>query len=272
MGKLSASTMDESTNSFKLLKITNLGWSQSRSTLPALLAEAGVPEEVWHRTFDAAIQHQESMTKQTWYWWQQSRTYRFALFSLCSASLWVAVFWPPFFFFAIPALIFVMFWEAGNQHERKAALAGWATFANTQNDLYLTYGVRVKMLRVLGKIQPKIVMGGLLFQKMANCPNRAKEGTSTSGSLIQDLESLHNLHQSGALTDEEYSKAKGAVLASANQDSTDTAQFQLTEGVQEVIHAKAVAVPPAEFNPIYETSFSEVEERKRLNEEDHAFN
>lgn len=256
--------MDESTNSFKLMKIINSGWSQSRSMLPALLAEAGVPDDVWHRTFDAAIQHQESMTKQTWYCWQQSKKYRFTLFSSCFASIWVAIFWLPFFFIVVPALIFVMWWEAANMDERKAALGGWAAFAKVQDDLYINYGVRVKMLQIPGRVAPTILIGGLLFQKMANCSNRANEGTS--GSLIRDLESLHNLHQSGALTEEEYSKAKGTVLASANQDSTETAQFQ-PEGVQEVIHAKAVAVAPAEFSPIYEASFSEVEERKRLNEE-----
>uniref|UniRef100_A0A7R9W3R8 SHOCT domain-containing protein n=1 Tax=Pseudictyota dubia TaxID=2749911 RepID=A0A7R9W3R8_9STRA len=70
----------------------------------------------------------------------------------------------------------------------------------------------------------KLVLGGINFGPLPP-PTTHPGNVPPLRSVASELESLHNLHQSGALTDEEYSRAKARVLevtASCNSNPNES--------------------------------------------------
>lgn len=192
-------------------------FSHSRDQLPPELAEKGVPHSVWSDTVDGFV---------GWYEWKASNggshiaayTQGSGCSSLAVVGLVFLVFGvilgPLFLVIGATLLIAGCIVGGSNQPAVTGVVDTFDYFFNKQEENYSIYGIRVK--RGGPRSFPK-----LLFCEDDETP---KEGYQhpTQDSLTQDLQSLHNLHQSGALTEDEYARSKERVI----QKSTDVTKTE----------------------------------------------
>jgi len=221
--------------SFTLLKAGGK-WSHSRSSIPLALSQAGVPEETWHATFDGTVNRHSSFSLVTCQLTTAGEKHGREvcltcipfLFCIVSSILLDLI----FILIGVGLTIFACFLLCNSPHgkrlqgigeESSEHIRAWEYFVEEQHGVYRPYGIQVDMVKdaVTDKdTRPiKVVVGGLKFILVESSP------PTQTRTLVQELESLHQLHQSGGLSLDEYSEAKTKLIRNTPQSSTTNVAF-----------------------------------------------
>eukprot|EP00568_Trieres_chinensis_P007696 CAMPEP_0183299714 /NCGR_PEP_ID=MMETSP0160_2-20130417/6372_1 /TAXON_ID=2839 ORGANISM="Odontella Sinensis, Strain Grunow 1884" /NCGR_SAMPLE_ID=MMETSP0160_2 /ASSEMBLY_ACC=CAM_ASM_000250 /LENGTH=258 /DNA_ID=CAMNT_0025462011 /DNA_START=62 /DNA_END=838 /DNA_ORIENTATION=- len=218
--------------SFTLMKIGD-GWSASRSVLPPLMDCAGVPLDTWRSTFDSAISFQRECSPIV----ERLSSIQMGLaWSALCAFLSLMAFFPALdtdnysliiatlsalVGFALVVPVSAARVAKGLKKEMAAQVLSWNRFAEEQQVVYHGYGIKVVMIKIVTGLTPKIIVGGLKFSQTSPSTDAPPQERK---SLIDELKALHQLHQEGGLTEEEFAQAKKLLLRDCRPtDGTTTA-------------------------------------------------
>ena len=162
-----------------------------RSPVPQLLLNAGVPEVVWFNTYDIAVERRNAFVAPRPKLQNLSWSEIAAFTSYCFTT-------------------------------HCDHLCEWIKVVKEQQMIYSAYGIKVMMLQTLTSPR-KYLIGGLMFTEVDNKIPQQR-------SFVQELEVLYRLHESGGLTDDEYTAAKQRVIHSKNDTSESVVVATAVEG------------------------------------------
>lgn len=230
-------------------------WSLGRSPVPPKLVDMGVNEHLWNSTYDGVVAQNSQISKLL----KEVKDEKQRLVSLGLQISTIFAILSLFYFEGNVDFIAWLFWYIVgtillitlvlghnprqnawfDAKKREGALIAhhWASFIHEQNDLYEPFGIKISAIR--DKTSKKLIVGGLCMVQNVNSHNNRNSNDNgglfnshitmaSNNHLVQNLESLDRLYQSGSLTQEEYTRAKDQVI---NDESTTTPLMAYAEAI-----------------------------------------